>query len=168
LSKYRTHTCNELRKEDVDKKVFLSGWINKKRDHGNLLFIDLRDNYGVTQCIIDKDNKNFTNLEKTQLETVVKIEGKVVARSEDTINKEIGTGEIEVTIDTYEELGSCKELPMPVFSDQEYAEEIRLKYRFLDLRRKKIHENIILRSKVISHIRNEMTKLGFLEFQSTR
>ena len=166
MSKYRTHTCNELRKEDVDKKVFLSGWINKKRDHGNLLFIDLRDNYGVTQCIIDKDNKNFTNLEKTQLETVVKIEGKVVARSEDTINKEIVTGEIEVTIDTYEELGSCKELPMPVFSDQEYAEEIRLKYRFLDLRRKKIHENIILRSKVISHIRNEMTKLGFLEFQT--
>ena len=95
MSKYRTHTCNELRKEDVDKKVFLSGWINKKRDHGNLLFIDLRDNYGVTQCIIDKDNKNFTNLEKTQLETVVKIEGKVVARSEDTINEEIGTGEIE-------------------------------------------------------------------------
>ncbi|WP_440654547.1 aspartate--tRNA ligase [Candidatus Pelagibacter sp. HIMB1506] len=166
MSKYRTHTCNELRKEDVDKKVFLSGWINKKRDHGNLLFIDLRDNYGVTQCIIDKDNTNFTNLEKTQLETVVKIIGKVVARSEDTINKEIGTGEIEVKIDTYEELGSCKELPMPVFSNQEYAEEIRLKYRFLDLRRKKIHENIILRSKVISHIRNEMTKLGFLEFQT--
>ena len=122
MSKYRTHTCNELRKEDVDKKVFLSGWINKKRDHGNLLFIDLRDNYGVTQCIIDKDNKNFLNLEKTQLETVVKIEGKVVARSEDTINKEISTGEIEVKIDTYEELVSCKELPMPVFSDQEYAE----------------------------------------------
>ena len=137
MNKYRTHTCNELRKEDVDKKVFLSGWINKKRDHGNLLFIDLRDNYGVTQCIVDKDNKNFTNLEKTQLETVVKIEGKVVARSEDTVNKEIGTGEIEVTIDNYEVLGSCKELPMPVFSDQEYAEEIRLKYRFLDLRRKK-------------------------------
>ena len=166
MSKYRTHTCNELRKDDVDTKVFLSGWINKKRDHGNLLFIDLRDNYGVTQCIIDKDNKNFINLEKTQLETVIKIEGKVVARSEDTVNKEIGTGEIEVTIDNYEVLGSCKELPMPVFSDQEYAEEIRLKYRFLDLRRKKIHENIILRSKVISHIRNEMTKLGFLEFQT--
>jgi len=166
LSKYRTHTCNELRKEDVDKKVFLSGWINKKRDHGNLLFIDLRDNYGVTQCIIDKDNKNFTKLEKTQLETVIKIEGKVTARSEETINKDIRTGEIEVTIESYEVLGSCKELPMPVFSDQEYAEEIRLKYRFLDLRRKKIHENIILRSKVISHIRNEMTKLGFLEFQT--
>ena len=146
MSKYRTHTCNELRKEDVEKKVFLSGWVNKKRDHGNLLFIDLRDNYGVTQCIIDKDNKNFINLEKIQLETVVKIEGKVVARSEDTVNKEIITGEIEVTIDNYEVLGSCKELPMPVFSDQEYAEEIRLKYRFLDLRRKKIHENIILRS----------------------
>ena len=166
MSKYRTHTCNELRKEDVDKKVFLSGWINKKRDHGNLLFIDLRDNYGVTQCIIDKDNKNFTSLEKTQLETVVKIEGKVIARSEDTINKEIGTGEIEVTIDTYEELGSCKELPMPVFSDQEYAEEIRLKYRFLDLRREEMHKNIILRSKVISFIRSEMLKLEFLEYQT--
>ena len=122
MSKYRTHTCNELRKNDVDKKVFLSGWINKKRDHGNLLFIDLRDNYGVTQCIINKDNKNFINLEKTQLETVVKIGGMVVARSEDTVNKEIGTGEIEVTIDNYEVLGSCKELPMPVFSEQEYAE----------------------------------------------
>ena len=166
MSKYRTHTCNELRKDDVDKKVFLSGWINKKRDHGNLLFIDLRDNYGVTQCIIDKDNKNFINLEKTQLETVVKIEGKVVARSEDTVNKEIITGEIEVTIDNYELLGSCKELPMPVFSDQEYAEEIRLKYRFLDLRRKKIHQNIILRSNIISFIRSEMQKLGFLEFQT--
>ena len=166
MSKYRTHTCNELRKKDVDKKVSLSGWINKKRDHGNLLFIDLRDNYGITQCIIDKDNKNFSNLEKTQLETVIKIEGRVVSRSKDTINKEINSGEIEVTIDNYQVLGTCKELPMPVFSDQEYAEEIRLKYRFLDLRRKKIHDNIILRSKVISYIRNEMTKLGFLEFQT--
>ncbi len=166
MSKYRTHTCNELRKKDVDKRVSLSGWINKKRDHGNLLFIDLRDNYGITQCIIDKDNKHFSNLEKTQLETVIKIEGRVISRSKDTINKEINSGEIEVTIDDYQILGTCKELPMPVFSDQEYAEEIRLKYRFLDLRRKKIHENIILRSKVISYIRNEMTKLGFLEFQT--
>ncbi|WP_440643506.1 aspartate--tRNA ligase [Candidatus Pelagibacter sp. HIMB123] len=166
MNKYRTHKCNELRKEDVDKKISLSGWINKKRDHGNLLFIDLRDNYGITQCIIDKDNKYFSELEKMQLETVIKVEGKVVNRSKETINSEIDTGEIEVVIEKYEILGTCKELPMPIFSDQEYAEEIRLKYRFLDLRRKKIHENIILRSKVISYIRNEMTKLGFLEFQT--
>jgi len=166
LNKYRTHKCNELRKEHVDKKISLAGWINKKRDHGNLLFIDLRDNYGITQCIIDKDNQYFSNLEKIQLETVIKVEGKVVNRSNETINSEIDTGEIEVVIEKHEILGTCKELPMPVFSDQEYAEEIRLKYRFLDLRRKKIHENIILRSKVISYIRNEMTKLGFLEFQT--
>ena len=166
MNKYRTHNCNELRKDDLNKDISISGWINKKRDHGNLLFIDLRDNYGITQCIIDKENKNFLDLEKTQLETVIKVSGKVVSRSDETINKEIQTGEIEVVINEFEILGTCKELPMPVFSDQEYAEEIRLKYRFLDLRRKKIHENIILRSKVISYIRNEMTKLGFLEFQT--
>ena len=165
-NKYRTHNCNELRKKDVNAVVLLSGWINKKRDHGNLLFIDLRDNYGITQCIIDKENSNFTQLEKTQLETVVNIEGKVVNRSKETINSEIATGEIEVSIKNFKILGTCKELPLPVFSDQEYAEDIRLKYRFLDLRRKKIHENIILRSKVISFIRNEMNKLGFLEFQT--
>ncbi len=166
MNKYRTHNCSELRLEKVGNDVVLSGWINKKRDHGNLLFIDLRDNYGVTQCIIDKDNSNFKKLEKIQLETVIKIEGKVVKRSNDSINKEIKTGEVEVVIKNFEVLGVCKELPMPVFSDQEYAEEIRLKYRFLDLRRKKIHENIILRSNVISYIRNEMGKLGFLEFQT--
>ena len=166
MNKYRTHNCNELRKKDLDKDISISGWINKKRDHGNLLFIDLRDNYGITQCIIDKENKNFLELEKTQLETVIKIQGKVINRSNETINKDIETGEIEVVINKFEILGTCKELPMPVFSDQEYAEEIRLKYRFLDLRRKKIHENIILRSKVISFIRNEMTKIGFLEFQT--
>ena len=166
MNKYRTHNCNELRKKDLDKDISISGWINKKRDHGNLLFIDLRDNYGITQCIIDKENKNFLELEKTQLETVIKIQGKVINRSNETINKDIETGEIEVVINKFEILGTCKELPMPVFSDQEYAEEIRLKYRFLDLRRKKIHENIILRSKVISYIRNEMIKIGFLEFQT--
>ena len=166
MNKYRTHNCNELRKDDLDKEISISGWINKKRDHGNLLFIDLRDNYGITQCIIDKENKNFLELEKIQLETVIKVEGKIVSRSDETINNDIDTGEIEVVIDKFETLGTCKELPMPVFSDQEYAEEIRLKYRFLDLRRKKIHENIILRSKVISYIRNEMTKIGFLEFQT--
>ena len=166
MNKYRTHNCNELRKEDVGKKVVLSGWVNKKRDHGNLLFVDLRDNYGITQFIVEKENKSFSDLEKIQLETVIKIEGKVINRSDETINPDIQTGEIEVVIEKFEILGVCKELPMPVFSDQEYAEEIRLKYRFLDLRRKKIHENIILRSKVISFIREEMTKNGFLEFQT--
>jgi aspartyl-tRNA synthetase len=166
LNKYRSHNCNQLRKKDVGNNVHLAGWINKKRDHGNLLFLDLRDNYGITQCIIDKDNSSFKELEKIQLETVIKIEGKVVDRTLDTINKDIQTGEIEISIEKFSVLGSCKELPMPVFSDQEYAEDIRLKYRFLDLRRKKIHENIILRSKVISFIRNEMNKLDFLEFQT--
>ena len=166
MNKYRSHNCNDLRIKDVGKKVLLSGWINKKRDHGNILFIDLRDNYGITQCIIDKENSNFSLIEKMQLETVITINGNVVNRSKETINKELNTGEIEVSIETFKVLGKCKELPLPVFSDQEYAEEIRLKYRFLDLRRKKIHENIILRSEVISFIRNEMKRKGFLEFQT--
>jgi len=166
LNKYRSHNCNELRSKDVGKNVILSGWVNKKRDHGNLLFLDLRDNFGITQCIIDNENINFKIIEKIQLETVIKINGKVVNRGKETINKDIETGEIEVSIEKFEILGFCKELPMPVFSDQEYSEEIRLKYRFLDLRRKKIHENIILRSKVISFIREEMNKFGFLEFQT--
>ena len=114
MNKFRTNKWNELRKEKVGDEVTLSGWINKKRDHGNLLFIDLRDNYGITQCIIDKENKNFNSLEKTQLETVVKIQGKVVSRSIETINKEIETGDIEVVINKFQILGTCKELPMPV------------------------------------------------------
>ena len=166
MNRYRTHNCGELTKKNKDQDIVLSGWINKKRDHGNLLFIDLRDNYGVTQCVIDKSNEHFKELEKIQLESVVKINGKVVERSKDTINSDLKTGDVEVTINSFQILGECKELPMPVFSDQDYAEEIRLKYRFLDLRRKKIHDNIILRSKVISFIRNEMLKLGFLEFQT--
>jgi len=166
LSSYRTHTCGELNIDNNGEEIVLSGWINKKRDHGNLLFLDLRDNYGVTQCVIEKNNSNFKTLEKLPLESVIKILGKVVNRSKDTINKEIGTGEIEVSISSYELLGATKELPLPVFTDQEYAEEIRLKYRFLDLRRKKIHQNIILRSKIISFIRSEMQKIGFHEFQT--
>ncbi len=166
MTKYRTHNCGELNIQHKNKTVSLSGWINKKRDHGNLLFLDLRDNYGVTQCLIENNHKNFSKIEKLSLETVIKINGKVLERSKDTINKEIGTGDIEISIDSYEVLGKTKELPLPVFSDQEYSEEIRLKYRFLDLRRKKLHQNIILRSKVISFIRLEMEKLGFLEFQT--
>jgi len=166
LTKYRTHNCNELDLSQKGNKVILSGWINKKRDHGNLLFIDLRDNYGLTQCVIDKSNSIFNEIEKLPLETVIKVEGNVVERTKETINHNIATGKIEVSIGSFEILGTTKELPMPVFSDQEYAEEIRLKYRFLDLRRKKIHQNIILRSKIISFIRLEMEKLGFLEFQT--
>ena len=166
MSKYRTHTCGELNTSNKGQKINLSGWINKKRDHGNLLFIDLRDNYGITQCVVDKDNQVFKNIEKLPLESVVKISGEVLERDKETINPNLSTGEIEISINEFEILGETKELPMPVFSDQEYAEEIRLKYRFLDLRRKKIHENIILRSKVISFIRSEMIKLGFLEFQT--
>ena len=166
MNKYRTHNCGELAKTNKDQEIILSGWINKKRDHGNLLFVDLRDNYGITQCVIDKSNKFFKELEKIQLESVVKIKGGVVERSKETINPDLKTGEIEVNINSFEILGHCRELPMPVFSDQDYAEEIRLKYRFLDLRRKKIHDNIILRSKVISFIRSEMSELGFLEFQT--
>ena len=166
MSKYRTHTCGDITLNHKDKEISMSGWINKKRDHGNLLFLDIRDNYGITQCVIQKNNSDFNELEKLPLETVVQINGKVLERSKDTVNKEIKSGEIEVTISSFKILGSTKELPLPVFSDQEYAEEIRLKYRFLDLRRKKIHQNIILRSKVISFIRSEMEKLGFLEFQT--
>ena len=166
MNKYRTHTCGDINLSHKDKEICLSGWINKKRDHGNLLFIDLRDNYGISQCVIDKNNKHFIKLEKVQVETVIKITGKVLERSKETINKNIKTGEVEVSIKSFEILGECQELPMPVFTDQEYAEDIRLKYRFLDLRRKKIHENIILRSKVISFIRTKMMELGFLEFQT--
>ncbi len=166
MNYYRSHTCGELTTENINQEIILSGWINKKRDHGNLLFIDLRDNYGITQCVIDKKNQFFLDLEKTQLETVIKISGTVIKRSADTINKDIKTGEIEIQILSYEILGTCKELPLPVFSDQEYSEEIRLKYRYLDLRRKKNHENIILRSKIISFIRKKMNELGFLEFQT--
>ena len=166
MTKYRSHTCNELNIKNEGEKVLLSGWVNKKRDHGNLLFIDLRDNYGITQCVIDKKNDLFIKIEKIPLETVTQFEGKVVKRDNDTINKELNTGEIEIKITNFKILGMTKELPLPVFSDQEYSEEIRLKYRFLDLRRSKIHKNINLRSKVISFIRKEMEKFGFLEYQT--
>ena len=166
MKKYRTHTCGELNIKNKGDNVLLSGWINKTRDHGNLLFIDLRDNYGITQCVIDNKNPLFKKIEKIPLETVVKFEGQVIARDKNTINKELKSGEIEINILNYEILGSTKELPIPVFTDQEYSEEIRLKYRFLDLRRNKIHSNINLRSKIISFIRKEMENFGFLEFQT--
>tara|TARA_B100000989_G_scaffold116114_1_gene85464 strand:+ start:17573 stop:19354 length:1782 start_codon:yes stop_codon:yes gene_type:complete len=166
LSKYRTHTCGELSLNNKAEIVKLSGWINKKRDHGNLLFLDLRDHYGMTQCVIDEGKSIFKDIEKLPLETVIQIEGKVLEREKDTINKNLNTGQIEVEIQKYKILSYTKDLPLPIFSDQEYAEEIRLKYRFLDLRRKKIHNNIVLRSNIISFIRSEMLKYGFLEYQT--
>ena len=166
MNKYRTHNCAELTINNIGKQTILSGWIHKKRDHGHLLFIDLRDHYGMTQCVIDNKNEYFSALEKIKLETVIRIEGEVVARTPETINKELATGSVEVLIKNFNVLGSTKELPLPVFSDQEYSEEIRLKYRYLDLRRKKLHQNIILRSNVISFIRKKMESLGFLEYQT--
>jgi aspartyl-tRNA synthetase len=166
LNKYRTHNCSELTINNIGKQTILSGWIHKKRDHGNLLFIDLRDHYGMTQCVIDNKNEHFSSLEKIKLETVIRIEGEVIARTSETINKELATGSIEVLVKNFNVLGSTKELPLPVFSDQEYSEEIRLKFRYLDLRRKKLHQNIILRSNVISFIRKKMESLGFLEYQT--
>ena len=166
MKTYRTHTCGELTLKNNGENVLLAGWINKKRDHGNLLFIDLRDNYGITQCVIDNNNNLFSEIEKIPLETVIQFGGLVVKRKKETINKELNSGEVEIKISNYNILGKTKELPLPVFSDQEYAEEIRLKYRFLDLRRSKIHKNINLRSKVISYIRKEMERMGFLEYQT--
>jgi aspartyl-tRNA synthetase len=166
MNKYRSNNCSELTEKDENKKVILSGWVHRKRDHGNLLFIDLRDHFGLTQCVIENKNKYFSILEKIKPESVILIKGKVVLRASGTENTELMTGKIEINIESVKVLSNAKELPMPVFGEQEYPEEIRLKYRFLDLRRDEMHHNIILRSKVISFIRTEMTKLGFLEFQT--
>ena len=166
MNKYRTHNCSELRENDINKIVHLSGWLHRKRDHGNLLFIDLRDHYGITQCVIENNNKFFPILEKSKPESVLKINGKVVKRSSGTENVDLKTGKIEISIHSIEVLSEAKELPMPVFGEQDYPEDIRLKYRFIDLRREEMHKNIILRSKVISFIRSEMIKLGFLEYQT--
>jgi len=166
MNKYRTHNCSELSEKEIDSKAMISGWLHRKRDHGNLLFIDLRDHYGMTQCVIENNNSFFPILEKSKPESVLRISGKVVKRSSGTENLELKTGKIEILIESAEVLSPAKELPMPVFGEQDYPEEVRLKYRFLDLRREEMHKNIILRSKVISFIRSEMLKLGFLEYQT--
>ena len=166
MNKYRTHNCSELTISEINNQVTLSGWLHRKRDHGNLLFIDLRDHYGITQCVIENKNINFKTLEKAKPETILKISGKVVKRGDGTENKELKTGKIEVIINTAEILSEANDLPVPVFGEQDYPEDLRLKYRFLDLRREEMHKNIVLRSKVISFIRNEMMKLGFLEYQT--
>ena len=166
MNKYRTHNCSEISEKEIDKNVYLSGWLHRKRDHGNLLFIDLRDHYGITQCVIENNNSFFPILEKSKPESVLKIIGKVVRRASGTENLDLKTGKIEISIVSVEVLSNAKDLPMPVFGEQDYPEDIRLKYRFLDLRREEMHQNIILRSKVISFIRSEMLKLGFLEYQT--
>jgi len=166
MNKYRSHNCSELSEKEIDQNVTLSGWLHRKRDHGNLLFLDLRDHYGMTQCVIENDNNFFPVLEKTKPESVLKIKGKVVKRSKGTENLDLKTGKIEISIKSVELLSDAKELPLPVFGEQDYPEDIRLKYRFLDLRREEMHKNIVLRSKVISFIRSEMLKLGFLEYQT--
>ncbi len=166
MNKYRSHNCSEINENDEGKIVSLSGWLHRKRDHGNLLFIDLRDHYGLTQCVIENKNKYFPILEKIKPESVLNINGKVIKREKGTENLELSTGKIEVSIQSVKVLSEAKELPMPVFGEQDYPEDIRLKYRFIDLRREEMHKNIILRSKIISFIRSEMFRLGFLEYQT--
>jgi aspartyl-tRNA synthetase len=166
MNKYRSHNCSELTESDSGKKVLLSGWLHRKRDHGNLLFIDLRDHFGITQCVIENNREYFKLLENLKSESVLSVSGQVVDREKGTENKDLKTGKIEVNIESIDILSEAKDLPMPVFGEQDYPEDIRLKYRFLDLRRNQMHKNIILRSKVISFIRNEMSKLDFLEFQT--
>ena len=166
MNYYRTHKCNELKISDVDTEVYLSGWVNRKRDHGGLLFIDLRDHYGLTQLVFDPDSSAFDLAEKVSAETVIKISGKVVKRDDETVNPNLSTGEIEVYVDSLEVLSEAEELPLPVFGEPDYPEDIRLKYRFLDLRRETLHGNIVLRSKIIQSIRKRMIQNDFLEFQT--
>ena len=166
MHRYRTHTCGELRREHVGAAVRLSGWVHRKRDHGNLLFVDLRDQYGTTQCVIETDDPGFAAVERIRQESVVTIDGELVARGNDTVNPEINTGEVEVRIGAFCVLSEAEPLPMPVFGEVDYPEDVRLRYRFLDLRRPSMHANIVLRSRIIDSIRRRMIAGGFLEFQT--
>ena len=166
MHKYRTHKCNELRIENVNEQVKLSGWVHRKRDHGQLIFVDLRDHYGLTQVVVDSSNKNFSIFESLPLESVITVSGIVVERSDETINDNLPTGKIEINLSELEIISQSKTLPLQVNSDEDYGEETRLKFRYLDLRRSRPHENIVLRSNVIQTIRNKMLELGFLEFQT--
>jgi len=166
MHKYRTHKCNELRIENVNDQVKLSGWVHRKRDHGQLIFVDLRDHYGLTQVVVDSSNKNFSIFESLPLESVITVSGIVVERSDETINDNLPTGKIEINLSELEIISQSKALPLQVNSDEDYGEETRLKFRYLDLRRSRPHENIVLRSNVIQTIRNKMLELGFLEFQT--
>jgi aspartyl-tRNA synthetase len=166
MHKYRTHKCDQLRNDNVKEVVRLSGWIHRKRDHGQLIFIDLRDHYGLTQIVVDSSNEYFPTLENLSLESVITVTGTVVERSAETINKNLPTGNIEVNLYGLEILSKAGILPLQVNSDEDYGEETRLKFRYLDLRRNRPHSNIVLRSNVIQTIRNKMLDLGFIEFQT--
>jgi aspartyl-tRNA synthetase len=163
---YRTHTCGALRAADTGRTVRLSGWVHRKRDHGGLIFIDLRDNYGLTQLVVSPTTPGFQVAEHLRAETVLRIDGEVVARSDDTINPNLPTGEIEVRVRELEVLSEAAELPLPVFGEPDYPEDIRLKHRYLDLRRETLHRNVLLRSRVINSIRRRMIDQGFSEFQT--
>jgi len=163
---YRTHTCGALRAADTGKTVRLSGWIHRKRDHGGLVFVDLRDHYGLTQLVLDPETPGFQLVERLRAESVIRIDGEVVARSPETVNPNLPTGEIEIRVREVAVLSEASELPLPVFGEPDYPEEIRLKNRHLDLRRETLHRNIVLRSKVIQSIRNRMIEQGFLEYQT--
>ena len=166
MNLYRTHNCGELNIDHINKDVYISGWINKKRDHGGLLFVDLRDEYGITQCVINSENPKFKLVENIKLESVIKISGKVVKRSDDTVNNNLPTGEIEILSKDIEILNESEQIPFQVAIDDDAPEDLRLKYRYLDLRRDKKHKNIILRSKIINSIRQKMIDRGFLEIQT--
>ena len=163
---YRTHTCGQLRKSDVGKPARLSGWVHRRRDHGGLIFIDLRDHYGITQCVIEPDAEVFAIVDTARSEWVLTLTGHVVARSDDTVNPDLGTGEVELRIEEVEVQSQAQELPLPVFGDLDYPEETRLTYRFLDLRRERVHKNIMLRSNIIRSLRDRMYAQGFNEFQT--
>ena len=164
--RYRTHTCGALRASDIGKSVRLSGWVHRVRDHGGLLFIDVRDHYGLTQVVADPDSPAFKNAEKVRSEWVIRVDGVVRARPEGTVNADLPTGEIELFANEIEVLSAAKELPIPVFGEPDYPEDLRLQYRFLDLRRETLHRNIMLRNEIIGSIRRRMRDGGFFEFQT--
>lgn len=166
MHSYRTHTCGQLRKSDAGQTVRLSGWVHRKRDHGNLLFIDLRDHYGLTQCVVNIDSSSFKIAESLRNESVIRIDGTVVERTTDTVNSKMDTGDIEIMVTEIEILSTADTLPLQVNSDAEFPEDTRLRYRFLDLRKEKIHKNILLRSQVIASLRRRMIDQGFTEFQT--
>ena len=163
---YRSHNCGALRSADTGGNVRLSGWIHRKRDHGGLLFIDLRDHYGLTQLVLHPGAPGFDVAERLRAESVIRIDGEVVARSPETINPNLPTGEIEVRVRGLDVLSEAAELPLPVFGEPDYPEDLRLKHRYLDLRRETLHKNIVLRSRVIDSIRKRMVGQGFTEFQT--
>jgi aspartyl-tRNA synthetase len=166
MHSYRSHTCDAIRPDHVGQTVRLAGWINRKRDHGHLLFIDLRDHYGITQCVLESADPNFAKIEKLRLESVISVTGQVVARTPETVNPDLATGAVELKVSDCAVLSTAEELPLPVAGEQEYPEDIRLKYRFLDLRRERLHRNMVLRSSVISSLRRRMIEQGFMEFQT--